>query len=592
MKDVQWWSQPTPPEGTIASRGILRQLGRPALDPLTVLVRETAQNSCDAATGGDVDFSMQLTRLSGNRLNAWRDFLLPAPEGLSDVLDTVLSTGPDVLTVSDRGTTGLGGPIRADTPAAPGERPDFVNFIRNVGERKNVANSGGSYGFGKGILYSLSRCHLIVADTVCLYQGRRQHRLIAAALGATFEHDGVMHTGRHWLGVPDDDGVPMPLLDADADELSKALGLPRFTGDATGTTIVVVGIDLGRDESGRERSPEEGAVFLASSMLWHLWPRMLPEQVNRLRCAVKYNGFPLEVPDPAGTPEMEPFVSSFRELRDGGEYTVPLRRTPPKEIGRLAIRKAMAPIHTPDPRVVAAAPFDGRTRHCARMRQAELVVDYVPGEPLANEMLHYGGVFRSSEEADRHFADSEPPTHDAWVTDGLTGRALGVVRLANRFIRDGMDQVAMGTPQGTRASADQPLGKLAKDLSFLVAGAAIPGVATPTQRENSGSGRPSRKPSVTGSPVLRLEGGRPVILAEVAIPDGFSRGAVTAIAHVVTESGLEAGPGISSWVSDTGETHQGSTITITPESARRWTVRVSPTPDTVTRISLRAEEAL
>lgn len=589
MKDVQWWSQPTPPEGTIASRGILRQLGRPALDPLTVLVRETAQNSCDAAMGGDIDFSMQLTRLSGNRLNAWRDFLQPAPEGLADAVDRVLSEDPDVLTVSDRGTTGLGGPVRADTPAAPGERPDFVNFIRNVGERKNVANSGGSYGFGKGILYSLSRCHLIVTDTVCMYEGRRQHRLIASALGDTFENDGVMHTGRHWLGVADDDGVPMPLLDADADEVSRALGLPRFTDDATGTTIVVIGIDLGRDGGGQERTPEDGAVFLASSMLWHLWPRMLPEQENRLRCSVKYNGFPIEVPDPTETPEIEPFVSSFRELRDAGDHRVPVRRTPPKEIGRLAIRRELAPIHDPDPRVSAAAPFKGRARHCARMRQAELVVDYVQGEPLANEMLHYGGVFRSSEEADPYFADAEPPTHDAWVTDGLTGRALGVVRLANRSIRDEMDEVAMGASQGTRGSADRPLGKLAKDLSFLVAGAALPDNDDPARPESSATARSSRKPSVTGTPALRLEDGHPVIVADVTVPGSFSEGDITAIAHVVTESGLEPGPDIRSWVSDSGETHPGPTIRITPKSSRRWTVRVHPTPDTVTRISVKVE---
>lgn len=64
---AKWWSQPVAAEGSSASEGIRRQLGKPKLDPLTVLVRETAQNSCDAAVGdGNVEYAIRLWRLSGN----------------------------------------------------------------------------------------------------------------------------------------------------------------------------------------------------------------------------------------------------------------------------------------------------------------------------------------------------------------------------------------------------------------------------------------------------------------------------------------------------------------------------------------------
>ncbi|WP_173041125.1 hypothetical protein [Phytohabitans flavus] len=36
--------------------------------------------------------------------------------------------------MSDRGTVGLGGPLRAGQRPSDSERPDFVQFIRNVGE--------------------------------------------------------------------------------------------------------------------------------------------------------------------------------------------------------------------------------------------------------------------------------------------------------------------------------------------------------------------------------------------------------------------------------------------------------------------------
>lgn len=48
MTGPRWFSQPYPPEGASAAEGIRNQLGRPELDLLTILVRESAQNSWDA----------------------------------------------------------------------------------------------------------------------------------------------------------------------------------------------------------------------------------------------------------------------------------------------------------------------------------------------------------------------------------------------------------------------------------------------------------------------------------------------------------------------------------------------------------------
>lgn len=41
-------SEPVSPTGSISSTGIINQLGRPNLDTLAVLIRETVQNSWDA----------------------------------------------------------------------------------------------------------------------------------------------------------------------------------------------------------------------------------------------------------------------------------------------------------------------------------------------------------------------------------------------------------------------------------------------------------------------------------------------------------------------------------------------------------------
>src|SRR5688500_4546879 len=81
----QWWSQPYEPEGSAAAEGIVKQLGQPRLDPLTVLVREAAQNSWDARRPGErLVFRMELRRL-GLAAPAWRRVLLPGPAPESGV---------------------------------------------------------------------------------------------------------------------------------------------------------------------------------------------------------------------------------------------------------------------------------------------------------------------------------------------------------------------------------------------------------------------------------------------------------------------------------------------------------------------------
>jgi hypothetical protein len=570
----RWWSQPVAAEGSIASEGIRRQLGKPHLDPLTVLIRETAQNSCDAALpgNGDVEFAVRLHQLSGNRLKAWSEFLLPEPVASNLDLSGRMARGPLIMTIADRGTTGLGGPLRADESALSGERPDFVNFIRNVGEPKAVGG-GGSYGFGKGILYTVSRCHLIVADSVCVFRGRRQRRLIGAALGDGYTHDGRRYTGRHWLG-PLDDGFARPLLDDEATDLASRLGLPRFDDDATGTTLVIVDVDLGRlqrDGVETARDPDTASQYIASTMLWNLWPRMISGGYrNRLVCSMRRDGFAQDIPDPESLIELKPFVDAYRALADGGDHEIPPRKQQPREIGRFA-RKPWMAAPRPDPLLAAAAPFEGRAHHCARMRQADLVVDYLPGDVPADEMVQYGAVFRASAEADPFFVESEPPTHDDWVLNGLRGTARGVVQLAGSFIRDRLHDQAR--PDGPSAGDPKlPLAHLAGRLAGLMAGGDGER-ATPDGPAGNGSGggrpRAGGAPRFVDGPALVEQDGHPVLRGVVQIPDWARPRVVVLEPYIVVDGGLESptpgqdAPRALDWRhTDTGQTVTGSRLDV------------------------------
>ncbi|MEU7950875.1 hypothetical protein AB0B62_06775 [Micromonospora chalcea] len=608
----RWWSQPFAPEGSAAAEGIVKQLGRPALDPLTVLVREAAQNSWDARLpDAAVEFGIDV-RMLGDNVEAWRKLLLPGPDAESALdLDSALRADAAVLVVSDRNTRGLGGPLRAGKRACDGTTPDFVQFIRNVGEPSDHQFGGGTYGFGKGIFYRLSGVGAILVDTSTAEGGPTGRRLMGAALGHSWYQKDRRFTGRHWWGQVATDDVPDPLLNRDADAAAEALGLPGFADGRTGTDIVILVANLGLagpEPDARERTPAEAATFITSSILWNLWPKMVPdERGSRMRFAVGVDGSSVPVPAPDTIDDLVPFVEALRDVR-AGRGAAYSRTVPPKHAGSFAMALGAAD-GSRRLSVTAARPFDGPSHHVARMRVAELVVDYMPGPPHPDSRLSYGGVFKASEDADELFAQSEPPTHDDWIPKGLSGSARGVVVGARTFVNKQLDdKLGLGPQAG--GSGGQGLGELSAMLAGIVparfdtvqdaGGHASGGRSRPDGGRGSSSGggfsgatRPQRggKARLTGTPSLRIHQGYPYLVAQVKIPADSQTRIVTADVEVVVEGGGResepplgaALPQIMQWQSANGDVIQGGSIQVPPDEESDWYVYSTYLPDAVVR---------
>jgi hypothetical protein len=613
-----WWSQRFAPEGSAAAEGIMKQLGQPLLDPLTVLVREAAQNSWDARDGsGPVEFRIDIRRI-GERCDAWRGRLLPLPAAETGInLEECLSPDSHLLVVSDRRTVGLGGPLRAGQREATGESPDFVQFVRNVGEPSDHEFGGGTYGFGKGIFYRLSDAATILVDTMTGSVGQSRRRLMGAALGHSWFDGDQRYTGRHWWGSIAADDVPDPLLGATADAVAGELGLPDFADGRTGTNIVIVGADLGvtGDEPElRRRTPEEAATFLASSILWHLWPKFFPDGEGRsMTFAVAVDGHEVVVPSPDELDEFRPFVESLSVLREG--QGIPHTRTiPPRESGRFALSLASAGSGPTRRLVSAARPFEGPARHVARMRVAELIVDYVPGPPHPDPLLRYGGVFKASEGADRAFAAAEPPTHDDWVEKGLQGTVRGVVQGARRFVlRQIEDALGMGAP--AVGGGGEGLGELSARLAALVPTVSATGAAsfggsesrggtsghTPSHGRDSSaragtSSRGREGPRLVGAPTLQLNDGLPFLAARVHIPESTETRHIQAEVTVVVEGGGRESeppvgaliPAITQWLPvPGGDVVNGHTLTLPAGHTCDWWVYATYVPDAVVRFRVK-----
>lgn len=530
MNSPRWWSQPMRPEGDNTGSGIKNQLGRPRLGEYAVLVREAVQNSWDARLDGkEVSFSLHLKQL-GNEAATWRECLVDGdlPEN-QNIHFQNLSEGDLVLLVSDRGTTGLGGPIRNDEPIDPGVKPNFTQFMRNFGESRDTFLGGGTFGFGKGIYYRLSEASAILVDSRNTERGERSRRLMGAAIGEAYSHvDGTRYTGRHWWGKIVE-GVPDPLLGAEAEEMAERLGLPGFKDDETGTDIAII-LPSRKLEEGID-DLDSLVERLRAHLYWNLWSKFsTPQRPRGITFSVKVNDRSVEMPRISDIPVIADFADALDGVASRRGTNYKLKKYEPRVLGEFITswvfkdrRYHSAAVKS----IVAASPLEEPYCHIARMRQAELVVDYLKCQPIASTEIGYVGVFRATADSDDAFAAAEPPTHDDWATGQLTGDDRGIVQNARTFINERTKRL-VESKTGARSRMVAGLGKLSNELGAFINSETPNGHENRTEssheaRSGSSSQRGFRIP---GSTYVTVIDGTPVVEQAVelgsAVPENFS----------------------------------------------------------------------
>lgn len=512
--NLEWIPEQYSPAGGLAAAGFYKLLGRPRLDPLTVLVRETAQNSWDARDPDQdrVDFSIEGWELNEVEIDALRRRVFTDAQRVNGVdLHSVLSSDlVHALFIADRGTLGLGGPLQADK-VDPDNSYDWVDFVLNVGKANTAGHTGGTYGFGKTISYIVSTVNTVVIHSRTIVRGQFQTRLIACAIGGEFERDHRLFTGRHWWGRSKD-GFPQPVTGRQAEQIAEAIGMPPFDDDELGTNLLVLAPDFGG------RTPEQAMRFIAESVTWHLWPKRLDSgRGPMMNINVSWNGDYLDIPDPEDRPPLHGFKQAFEALQRGwadeaiGERLDTIKCGKPKtDVGDLAtvafVRRARADVDdghdaTDQDTPPAAALIGDASYHVALLRTPELVVDYLEGPPLPEGEIEWAGVFRCREEHDGRFAHAEPPTHDSWRPELLPkGPDRTIVNVGLRRIRETLEQ-RWGDRPRTDTSAVMGAARVADDLAHLVG--TVPGKGPGRQDSTGGGG------GGAGNPRIRFESATP-----------------------------------------------------------------------------------
>ncbi|MFF9237305.1 hypothetical protein ACF1AL_00565 [Streptomyces sp. NPDC014801] len=648
MTQPRWYSQPYPPEGASAAEGIRNQLGRPELDLLTILVRESAQNSWDARSAGSlqpVDYGIDMWTVGPAHAPAWRTLLLAgAPTNVDRFpLNDTFRRGPiRVLAVSDRGTRGLGGPTRAD--AAVGPERDFVSFIRNIGEPRDTALGGGTYGFGKGIFYLLSKAGTVLVHSRCRTpEGGIETRLIGCALWKSYVPEtGGRYTGRHWWGDTSGDVVE-PLVGHEAEAVAQRLGLRPFAVDETGTSVVVIDPNLD------EMEPAEAADYLADTIAWHLWPKMISSDGRppAMRFSVTCDGIDHPIPDPRTTRPLNMFVAAYERMTGPQGQDLACWK-PRKHLGRLGLVKRIVPPLEPT-RAQRMLNIEDLIHHVCLMRPAELVVTYRPGPKPPSSNQGYAGVFRADESMDEVYAKAEPPTHDAWNRHSLDRPESTYVQSTFRRIDEALNGLLSLTGNARPGSSNVALGAASSLFSGLVGGAWGIGGATDYSKPGStatrrtvsddveevvpasqghglterGTGAPTgganvhtaggagaltvasgdgsvtrRRPRVqyVGDPYYDDRGDTSVLVQEFRLPTpGPQLVRIDLAVTLPGTGGRETDPPIGAsmpelvgWEDETGLLHSGDPYVIEGGDSV-WRALVRPAPDTMTEIGIKVE---
>jgi hypothetical protein len=500
LTSLRLHSEPYGSTGNIGEN-FRRLLGAPTLDALQTVVRESVQNIADAAQlGSGPEIEIRIRTLTDEQVRCLKENVLtnlPAQADSRGQLSEFLSrSAPVVMEICDFGTTGLGGPTRADRIPVDAKRTDFVDFLRNIGTPRDTQHGGGTYGFGKVALYRVSRCSTILVDTLPADGSPR--RLMGCHIGPSFEvPDAGMRrrfTGRHWFGVADPvDGIADPAVGADAEALAEALGLPPRGAGRTGTSIMILDFDTEGETVG------DAGQRVIETLLWNFWPRMMSDtpDARRFNCSIEAEGTRLSVPLPEDVPPLDLFAKAMRAARSGSGNDVRqiVSQRPKGQLGWLAVEKGLRSAR----RMIVSKEslFPPASHHIALMRPVELVVKYLEGNPLPDERLEWAGVFlvNDDDEIERAFADAEPPAHDDWIPDNLPrGHSKTYVNVAlQRLKAHAFDIGGAGrTPSSLTGNSGPPLARVAGRLGASLESVGGDGAGKRRGAGGSGGGRPTR----------------------------------------------------------------------------------------------------
>lgn len=422
---LQRYSESVPPTGTIDGGAAKRALGKAKMGFWDVVLREAVQNSWDARLGERISFDVHARDFSAAEIETLAVEVFGDSGGAGNETLRAWLAGDSLraLVLRDSGTRGLGGPSDASSELGADVRSDFRNFVFDIGRDPRRALGGGTYGFGKGILYEASRISTCLVYSRCLDDsGVPLDRFIAVSVAGPHHEGGKRFTGRQWWGLVDSsspEGTSVsPLEGRRASRLAERLGIGLGEGD-TGTSVVIL-------DPQEPDTPDETlgdiATEVRDAVLKWAWPHLVSldgAPTIHFSVAAEDQILPIVL---EGNSEYSAFADAYREVLEmraddnrRPPFTLSVHRVPTDLDQPMTGHLGLKTVH-----IGGEPPQLNNT--VALMRAPKFVVDYVRVAAQDQGAMRVGVfVAADNQGMEDAFAKAEPVTHDRWKREG--GRA-------------------------------------------------------------------------------------------------------------------------------------------------------------------------
>lgn len=433
-----------------------RRMGKAVTDialdrKLEQFVRETAQNSADAALDGETPHLVYRYVVIDEHLDDFKDAigwedLKPNLEavaetdddiGVQSMLDRIESGSLPLLIVEDRNASGLaGGEFSKDT--------NYASLLQDFGSSTKDEDEGGVHGVGASVLWGFSgfKTALFLSNPVS-WDDDEAPRLIGRvdlpyheveATGAGTGTTTRELQGDGWLGKHQDSSQrPVSFRGDEAEELVEGelhIDALDDRAESPGTSAVVVGF---REPSRTNRSPEKVIDRIEELAAKYYWPLMIE---GGLTVSVQAPDDELREVTPSEIEWLTPFVEAYEKRMSADDELEDAPDVGATDVD-LEIPGGSSGSSTTDGRVrVAVRTSDGDyekyTNQIAMFRGARHVVKYrqyghtartagqefhgvlVAGRACYEPDVSEDAIDDADIVAEDFFRKAEPEAHDTW----------------------------------------------------------------------------------------------------------------------------------------------------------------------------------
>lgn len=248
---------PGPGPKSISGSSTTQLLSGSQMDDMTVMLRETVQNSWDArGKSEEIEYEYKGILLSDEEIANLSECIGHEKYG-SRVVNYIQENNRSGIQISDINTLGLIGDITYDNNHKEISR--FLKFVFEVGNSEQGIGAGGSFGYGKASIYKASSI-----GTVAIYSRIKlglfyEERFIIKSIDR-FESKKNNASDVYWWGEEiyypgnSHSASMLPLTGEMAADVAESLGMNVLRDDQTGTVILIYEpfIDLDEDQNEME----------------------------------------------------------------------------------------------------------------------------------------------------------------------------------------------------------------------------------------------------------------------------------------------------------------------------------------------------